>query len=300
MPTLNLEMKYKDIIFFKQLNIGFVYSYESESILRFDRKYKFSFWLKRWISGFFGRIFRKEEQSGVLFVNTFFDEIEIFHNIGKNEEKHSVKLTDIPGRGIVDYQPFCGSKILVLTSDGLILIYEHSEKGCTLLNKTEEDFMGYFGIAVSICSKEKYVAVASQKDLHIGILSMYEFSDESTSIKKLSSLDMRRNNDESENEFLYYLKELNMEYYLGDYPIILGFQYHSDFVMIPFLYNGEEITILNDPQPMKRDKCCRVTVYKEDIWLVDYQGKIVKLSLINSQDIDTQRTKQFGRKTIIN
>jgi hypothetical protein len=102
-----------------------------------------------WIPNSFGKIFRTDPDEKHLFINTFFNEIQIHFGVGTGNFSTKIIISNIPGKGVVDFLPLKNDLILVFTSDNMVLIYEYSEKVTTLVYKCCQDMGEYFGINCS-------------------------------------------------------------------------------------------------------------------------------------------------------
>lgn len=80
-----------------------------------------------WIPSPFGKIFRTDPLEQHLFINTFFNEIQIHMGVGLGNLSEKIIISNIPGKGIVDFLPLRNNLVLVFTSDSMVFIYEYSE-----------------------------------------------------------------------------------------------------------------------------------------------------------------------------
>ena len=288
------KSKYKDIIYFSRIDLGFVYSHSEEQILCFDQNLNFYVYDEKWATGAFGKVFRKDKHEKHLYINTFYNQIEVYFGVGQARPQKTLKLQNIPGNCITDFRPLKEDKLLVLSSNGLIMIYEISQEQFSyeLVFKMKGRFGGeeYFTVTCNVCRNNKFLAVCSQKNLEMGIFKFFRISEDSMRLEEYASLDLRPLEDAS---FMYYIRELSLDLYKenSQIPYILGFQYVSDYLMIPFQFNrkrgrrsrsgslGGEIGLVDDGLLVERSVINRSCFYGDWLWCVDSTGWVYRIGV---------------------
>lgn len=79
---------------------------------------------------------------------------------------------------------------------------------------------------------------------------------------------------------MYFIKEVNLDLRSGNQPIILGFQFKSDYLMVPLkLGQFGGIEIVNDHIGLSRDVCHRTRFHNGAVWTIDRLGNFFKIEL---------------------
>ena len=292
------KSKYKDLIYFSRVDLGFVYSHSEEAILWFDQNLNFYKFESKWVTGAFGKVFRKDKSEKNLFINTFYNEIEVYFGVGQGRQEKRLKIANIPGICISDFRALGSNKLLVATSDGVVIIYEFSEKRFDEIFKMKGRFGGdgYHTVCCNVSRDERYVAICSQRKLEMGVLKIFRISQDLMRLEELSSLDLR---SDLEDSFMYYIKDVSLDLYLegSPRPLILGFQYFSDYLLIPFILKHNEVgspavegsgerdgvglELIDDDglQLPKRGFVNRICYYQNSLWCVDASGLVFRAGL---------------------
>jgi hypothetical protein len=94
-------------------------------------------------------------------------------------------------------------------------------------------------------------------------------------------------------KYMYFIKEVNLDLRLNGEPVILGFQFQSDYLMIPLkLSKKGDIEIINDHVGLKREVCHRTFYHNQAVWTIDRVGNIFKIELNESLKVETGNTGQ--------
>lgn len=284
------------MVYFENLGLGFVYSVSEHSLFSFNRQFDFIHFLETsknflkaphsmdqnsYYNKKFGKILRKNEEMKILLFNTGQKEIQIFFGIGSPKLKEHLVISEIPGTEIADFGVFHGpsNSMFVYTVDGFLMLYSYSMTSYSLMWKVHQSGGSYTGAVCSISPDNRFLTTCSEKVMHMGVLNIYEVSSNNQNLEWRGSLDMRKRPESSSpDDFLYGLRDINMGLFKEDYPLILGFQEVSDYMMVPFSFDGRELTVIDEPKPCQRSRIYRSVLYQESIWAIDNQGRIFRLS----------------------
>lgn len=288
------------MLYYHSIDIGFIYSHKEEAIFWFDHSLNFYIYEKIWLTGSFGKLFRKDKSEKNLFINTFFDEIQIHFGVGQGYFENRLTINDIEGKCVVDFRPLGDDKLFILTSDGFIHILKFDKDGYEYTFHSKEHLEEYFEITSNVAKDEDFIAICSQKNMHIGEIKIFKLSEDKSFLKVYSVLDLRPNENDN---FVYFIKEFNMDLKFkkkvypdenddlsslssGDYgeeeevPLVLGFQMKSDYLMIPFKLEEESIEVVNDYARIERECCHRSCFHKGAVWTIDRLGAIFQIKIL--------------------
>ena len=234
--------------------------------------------------GPFGKIFRTDPDEMHLFVCTFFNEIQVHFGVGNAEFSQILPISQIPGKGIVDYVVLNEDLLLVYTSDCLAIIYEYTISGANLVYLNKHEMGGDHGINLSSDSSRSKVILSSQKDLHMGVLKIFTVDYSCKSLTLLQQLDMTKQNlpadIQSPDHYLYFVKDWNMDLRVDDCPVILGLQFKSNQLMLCLKLNPKgELEVVKDSFEVERDIFHSSEYHNHAVWTIDRDGRIFKVEI---------------------
>lgn len=223
---------------------------------------------------------RKSRNDDHLFLKTNKKEITILQDVSISNYKSSTILTQSEGDIIIDFQILDFNRILTLTFDGYLTLFEffpsyYSSSDTSFLtnsgknsNESTRDKSlpssgGYFkklnqlnlklkkdentkesGFSLAVCSKNQYVVVCScnqADDSRLYKLYMLKISPihESSQFNILSVLDFQGSFLAEKSESYFY--DIRMDFYFGNWPLIVGVQQDFEHKFISFLFIEEGI-----------------------------------------------------------
>lgn len=145
---------------------------------------------------------------------------------------------------------------------------------------------GYCGINMACDLGRTRVILSSQKDLHMGILKIYYVDYKCKSLVQLSQLDLRQEiiPDEIQRleNYLYFVKDWNIDLCSKGEPIILGFQFKSKQLMLSLkLDQNGTLEVVRDNLEVERDIFHSSVYHNQAVWAIDREGRIFKIEILD-------------------
>lgn len=205
-----------------------------------------------------------------------------FNNQGLDFNK-PIKVEGMMGNEIRTAKAVDNNHIVAISDDGFMSIYKiMPEEGLTKpvkfatlpLSKDEE----VSSLAVS--GMKDYIVVASSLDVKAQRIFIFELQEDLTPIY---SSEICFDQYNFSKQPLSFLQDLSVEYYIDGNPIILGFQFDADNLIIPLVYNKNEkkFLFLAPPKIYHSNRFCKAVYRKKDcsLWSVDKTGTVKRLAV---------------------
>lgn len=234
----------------------------------------------------------KSEDESVLILNKNDKSIIVFFEEDFETNKFNfgklIHIKSIVGNEIRSIHCINSNHIAVVSADGFLSVYmllKQKQTYKTLkmvkLPLTMDEEISCFAIG----KKRDYITVASTLNLKpyrlfIFALDRFNFPSYVT--------EMDLSGEYYSKHDLSFFQDISMEYYIGDNPIILASQYDGDNLIVPFIFDGEEIGYLTNPKVYHSNVFCKYSYFEgnESLWSVDKNGtiKVLKLCLDEEEE----------------
>ena len=281
-----------DIVYLENLKVGFIYDLDQQCFVKFDQDFLFTDEIPGKIDLNFGKMLRRNQTRDTVFLNSGHNQLTVVSQI--TQEGHLVsKIKNISGSNIQDFRPFAGNKIAVLSTDGMISVYQYTQeavyspRSATIaykrltfwkikLDPNEET------IALAIDARGQHLAVTTfNSEAYGGVIArLYYFKIKPDfKLKKLYTLKFKQDQKIPDLDY-YCFYELNMDFWVESkqHPLILLFQYTSEFKVFSFVFNGRKMTEYKPPFSYHTAPFFKCVESGGRLWSVDADGVINGLS----------------------
>lgn len=227
----------------------------------------------------------KSKDESLLILNKNDKSVLIFHEKDPETKKISfnkmIHIRNILGNEIRSVQSIDSNHVTALSADGFLSVFRLIKETNTYktlkmakLPLSLEEEVSCFAIG----KNNDCITVATTLNLKPQRLFIFSL-DKEYFPSYTTELDLSREYF-SKND-LGFFQDLNMEYYVGDNPVIIASQYDGDNLLIPFIFDGDEIGYLTNPKVYHSNVFCKFSFYEEDesLWSVDKNGTIKSLKL---------------------
>lgn len=194
-----------------------------------------------------------------------------------------IKVEGLMGNEIRTAKAVDSEHVVAISDDGFMSIYKiMPEEGLTKpvkfatlpLLKDEE----VSSLAVS--GMKDYIVVATSLDVKAKRVFIFELEDDLTPVY---SAELNLEDYDFAQQPLSFLQDLSMEYYIQGFPVILGFQFDADNLILPLVFDSEKkkFMFLSPPKVYHSNRFCKAVYRKKDcsLWSVDKTGTIKRLAL---------------------
>ena len=281
--------KYTDCIYFPNKQIGFVYEEDSEKLLKFFKNSNelLPVYKTKLYDGCNCRQLSKSPDNQTLILNKGDNSIVLFRaNSGPGSPSfdwdYPIVIESIAGKEVRSAKSLGNEHIVTISDDGFMAVYYFSFEDLTTIAvrytklplKEDEEVS-----CMAICCRGEYMAVASSFNLKASQLFVFRVE---RGCKPVIAARASVKDEPYSAESLSFFQDLNMDYYIGDYPVMLGFQYDAENMMVPYVFDGEDISYLSPPQIYHSNMVGKCVFVEGDrsVWSADKNGTIKKLTQI--------------------
>lgn len=205
-----------------------------------------------------------------------------FNNQGLDFEK-PIKVEGLMGNEIRTAAAVDNQNIVVISDDGFMSIYKimpeerltKPVKFATLPLMKDEEVS-----SLTVSGMKDFIVIATSLDVRAQRIFIFEIEQDLTPIY---SSEINLDQYTFSREPLSFLQDLSVEYYIDGSPIILGFQFDADNLIVPLIYDKEQkkFLFLSPPKVYHSNRFCKAVYRKKDcsLWSVDKTGTIKRLAL---------------------
>ena len=280
------------MIYFNTKKYGFVYNHLTQQVEAFNNNLEFLGPMYQGkLDPIQGKLLRKDAFESCLFLRSSEKEISVFFDLGKFPLQSNIhRFRGVPGGSIVDFYPFDLKKLMVVTQDGFISIFQDVSKakppGSYLfqINMLEGESV----TAAAICSRDTFLTVSTRIGSKACRLLVFNFTPEFKLKKRAEQVLDQTEWFAADGSFF---SDLNMDFYIDDYPMVLGFQRFGSNLMIPYILNYEKLGIFRQPISYHNDnfgKCVYLSrsggesgeIDRGEVWSTDSSGLVKRLKLV--------------------
>lgn len=229
-------------------------------------------------------ILKVDKMETSLFIKTGGHEISAFLDMGDfplNCNLHRFK--GLIGGDILNFHPFDLYKLLVVTKDGFITIFQNLKNSI----ETAENYVfklnlkkGEIVTASAICFRETFLSFATSIEEKAERLIVLNF-DTNFNLMKRSEFSFKEKFQRKNFDYIQEISDISMEFYVDDYPIMLCFERKKGTSrLIPLILNSSLVEVFKggfiDYHNGIVENCC---FYQGYLWSVDNKGIIKKVDL---------------------
>jgi hypothetical protein len=270
-----------DLVWLKSQGYGFFYDQHSKSVQLFDQSFqKYQSFLTQELFPIQGKLLRTDSLESNLFIRTGDNEISAIFGLKASPLSSSVnRFRGTYGGPVADFRPFDINKLYTVSLDGYISIFQNLAEAARPQTNLFQIALkeGEIVCASNICKRDTFVAVATRIGDRACRLLIFAF-DNDFRLHKQAELDLHKYSwSESSGSFF---NDLSLDFYVHDFPLVLGFQRFGDNLMIPFLVNGAVVEKFKAPIVYHEDNFGKCVYFKDGVWSVDGSGGIKRVSLI--------------------
>jgi len=227
------------------------------------------------------RFLRK--QAGNLYVKTGDQEVSIYGNINLKLQCRVVRIKQIPGSYLQDFVPCGMNRLTTLSLDGKLVLYEFSllDSNFGSIGNCHQIKLqnGEICSTLSSCIKARFITVTTKR-LQSGrsvISRLFLYEVEKNGEFKLLSIFDFKNLDNCQEEGSFFTS-VSLDYYHGEYPLIIGNQRIGDNLIFVLVFNGAEIVEYSEQHKVYTSTSSPFSYYNKELYSVDENGNISKIS----------------------
>lgn len=223
-------------------------------------------------------ILNKNDKSLVLFYD--------FNNQGFDFSR-PIKVEGMMGNEIRTAKAVDNNHIVTISDDGFMSIYRiMPEEGiskpvkfATLPLAKDEEVS-----SLAVSGMKDCIVIATSLDVKAYRIFIFDLEEDLTPIY---SSEICFDEYKFAQQPLSFLQDLSVEYYIDGFPIILGFQFDADNLIVPLVFDKTEkkFLFLAPPKNYHTDRFCKAVYRKKDcsLWSIDKTGTVKRLSLIANE-----------------
>jgi len=223
-----------------------------------------------------GKVFRKDHLEETLYCNIG-ARLNIYFGIKNGPASTKGEITNFDGASIADFRIVKNKMILSACNNMQLYLHEaEMSQGVRLICKIDIGLPMTENItAIAVCPLNKYIAVATEKGDIFTNLTVFE-------LNEANFIDFRAEmnfyNDTQYQKQYNYIRDLSLELTESDNsPIILGYQFAADKLLLPFLFDGRRL-VRYAPAKVHTGIVNKVCSLNNQVWSVDMYGLVKRIS----------------------
>lgn len=217
-----------------------------------------------------------------LFIRTKLNQITIYTNINPQLNCRLLRIKNVPGSGIADFSPCGANRLITVSHEGTMTIYEFSLSG---LNYGRIGEVGELQLdkketcsCVDVCLKGRFLVITTKiksktANWRMGRILLFDLKD--NSFKLIGTSDHRSQVDPTLQDS--YFRSVSLYYYHGEYPLVVANSYLGDNSLHMLFFNGRKLVEYNEPCKIHNSYGSSLTVCDEKLMSVDENGNISRL-----------------------
>lgn len=222
-----------------------------------------------------------QRQGNNLFVKSEKKQISVYFNINDRMRCKFMRISQ-KGDEIVDFTPVGNNRILLLTKEGIIVYQEFSFKKAThgeISRFTLELGQNEFCRTMNVCGKGRFVGVGTYEQFKNNRLLkkvyLIEVDDDDDDMELLDHVDYAKKPYSREDGS--YLSIINMDFYFGDYPLLIVAQYAGDGLMFSYVMKGGKLRPYDTHMRLHNNVALRMVRIGSMLTSIDYNGNISRI-----------------------
>lgn len=280
------EANYWDSVYFRNDQIIYFYEEDNFTITEFDLKtktftpvYKLELY-----DGCSCRQLSKSKDEEFLIMNSNDKTIHIFHKKNPNSSfnfHESIIIHSSLGNEIRSIKSLKLGHIVSISANGFLSVYRINSAVSTYstvkmikLPLTVDEEVS----SIAVGSRDDFISIATTLNLKPHRIFVFKLQD---GILPCYAAEMNLSQEYYAECDLGFFQDLNMDFYIGDNPVIIACQYDGDNLAIPFVFDGEDIGYLTNPKIYHSNVFCRFSFFDDDqsLWSIDKNGTIKYLKM---------------------
>lgn len=239
-------------------------------------------------------------QGDNLYLKTNHKEITIYFDIDTKMRGKILRIHGFLGNEIVDFLPVGLNRMIVVTLDGNLGYHEFNEKDAVfgrISEKFELDLIDRERCnCITVCPYGKFAAVSTILTEHgKDLLSRLFFLE----ITKDNHFEILEIVDYSATEYGKedgsYFSCLSLEFYHGQYPLLLALQRSSKNLLFSYTFRGT-LNEYNEHYELHNSSCLMMKFFKNTLTSIDETGVISKIKFVKKEK--SKKISRFNLKPI--
>ena len=230
-----------------------------------------------------GSFLKANKASENIFVLSRKNEITVLQKIKKFGFGAKLTILTSYDDELIDSQPLENNKLLVLTKNSMLFIYQISGRSSVILQfikLMKEVPEGVQFDRVAVCSNERYVAVTSSYSENSARKSVYALELTDGSVPVL--FDVQDFDPKWQNTPKSLVFDISLELYFRGYPVVILFDMYNGISLF-WLYHNRLVKLGDNPDFFKNEfmdfKACG-----RKIWALDSVGNMSVLNLVEPKN----------------
>lgn len=188
----------------------------------------------------------------------------------------------LPGDEIVDFIPVGNNRIMFLSKEGVISYHEFSLDRATQTRINKKFRLDIpsdeFCYTMSVCPKAKFAAVATYEQFKNNrLMSNVHFLaiDDNDNFVLLDKMNLSNMPFSSEDGS--FASIISMDFYHGEYPLLVVAQYASDGLMLTYWFDGKRLRKYKEEITLHNNIARRMVRIGSMLYSIDYNGNISRI-----------------------
>lgn len=273
-----------DIIYLRKYGVGFAHDDVEGAIYKINQDDSVTdFFDNSSTNGLGGKQLKVNEDEDCLFVLSSQNSITVFSNPFEEKVKILVKLENLKGTVLTDYQPIKSDKVVTVSDNGYLCVYRFAKNFQTMIYQMRLPI--FFGqeqvVALSICPKYRYLIVSSSYIAQSNASKLFLLS-----VGQDHELTLKYQRDFTfEDEFnqpntLY--SHLNFCEYYQNCPMFVGYQLGNKRKLTAFLVHSDRLSEVHNITNFHGSYSFVNHYYEGVLYSLDLEGTLFMLSMLKS------------------
>lgn len=197
---------------------------------------------------------------------------------GSYDFESPIKITGFIGDFVRSVQSLGLNRIVTITENGILSVCTYNAA------KKKGKIKKFFKMKLPLDEEISCMRV-SRDGAYLAVASSYNLKNSKIFLFKVIEMELKlvKKKDLSKEIYskteLSFFQDLNLDYNVRGMPVILGFQYDADNLVVPLAYNGYDVCYLSEPRVFHSNVFCKTSFRHVggSLWSIDKNGTLKKL-----------------------